>query len=103
MITLSDANFEAEVGSSSLPVIVDVWGENCGSCRVMEPVLKQISDEREGQIKVCKMNLYDSPQTGLRFNIRALPTFLFFKGGELVARHSGSMSKDGLLRIGGLL
>jgi thioredoxin 1 len=103
MVTITDANFEAEVGRSSLPVIVDVWGEHCGACRMMEPVLKQIATEHEGEIKLCKMNLYDSPQTGLRFNIRALPTFLFFKGGELVAQHSGTLSKDGLLRTGGLL
>jgi thioredoxin 1 len=103
MVIVTDANFEAEVDGSSLPVIVDVWGEKCGSCRMMEPVLDQIAKEREGEIKLCKMNLWDSPQTGLRFNIRALPTFLFFKGGELVGRHSGTISKDGLLRVGGLL
>jgi thioredoxin 1 len=103
MITVTDANFETEVSKSSLPVIVDVWGDHCGSCRAMEPVLKQIATEREGQIKLCKLNLYDSPGTGLRFNIRALPTFLFFKGGELVSRHSGTISKDGLLRAGGLV
>ncbi|HSI63322.1 MAG TPA: thioredoxin domain-containing protein [Candidatus Saccharimonadia bacterium] len=102
MVTVTDANFEAEVGGSPLPVIVDVWGDHCGSCRAMEPVLQQIETEHEGRIKVCKMNLYESPDTGLRFNIRALPTFLFFKDGNFSGRHVGTISKDGLLRAGGL-
>lgn len=103
MTTISDANFEAEVVDCRLPVIVDVWGESSAVCKVMEPVLARIAEENIGQIKVGKMNLWESPQTGLRFNIRALPTFLFFKDGKLVARHSGAISKDGLLRVGGLL
>lgn len=98
MLSLTDADFDSEIRASSLPVIVDVWGEHCGPCMAMEPVLKQIEAEHRNEVKVCKLKLFDAPETGMRYNIRALPTFLFFKDGELKGRHSGAISKDGLLQ-----
>lgn len=102
MVTVTEANFDTET-AGALPVIVDVWGEHCGSCTAMEPVLRQIEAQHGGQVKVCKLNLYENQAIGLRYNIRALPTFLFFKNGELTGRHAGTISKDGLLRAGGIV
>jgi thioredoxin 1 len=98
VLVLNEANFEAEVGGATVPVLVDFWGEYCGSCRAMEPVLDQLADEQNGKLKVCKVNMDQHPELGARFNVRALPTFAFFKEGKLADSVTGARSKDALLK-----
>lgn len=94
---LDDKNFEAEVVKSQLPVLVDFWAEWCGPCKMMSPVIDQLSVELEGKMKVAKVNVDESPQLAGLFNVMSIPTLLIFKGGLPVDQMVGAMPKDRLL------
>ena len=95
-IELTSENFETEVLKSVTPVIVDFWAEWCGPCRMMAPVIEEISDERS-DIKVCKLNVDDEPELANRYEVSAIPTVLCFKDGEVAASSIGYKPKEALL------
>ena len=94
---LDEKNFEAEVVKSSTPVLVDFWAEWCGPCKVIGPVIDQLSVELQGKIKMTKVNVDEAPQLASRFNIMSIPTLLIFKDGKPVDQIVGAMPKDRLL------
>jgi thioredoxin 1 len=96
VITLSASNFEAEVVKSGLPVLVDFWAEWCGPCKMIAPVLDEIAEEKAGKLKVAKVNVDDNQDLAARFGIRAIPTLLVFKGGEVKEQIVGGMGKKDL-------
>ena len=82
-LKLTDANFQAEVINSALPVLVDFWAEWCGPCKMIGPVLDQVATELDGQAKVGKLNVDDSNELAAKYNVCSIPLLLFFKNGEV--------------------
>ena len=100
-IEITSENFETEVIKSDKPAIVDFWAEWCGPCRMMAPVLDEISEERE-DVKVCKLNVDDEPELANRYEVSAIPTILCFRDGEVAAASIGFKQKEELLTSLGL-
>lgn len=97
-IQLSDGNFEQEVLKSAQPVLVDFWAEWCGPCKMIAPLIEELSKEYGGRVKVCKVNVDECPDSSAKYHIQAIPTLMFFKGGKPVAEMVGLKSRDELKR-----
>jgi thioredoxin 1 len=91
---VSDQTFDAEVLQSDTPVIVDFWAEWCAPCRQIAPIIGALAEEYGDKVKILKMNIDDSPQTPGKYGVRAIPTVLAFKGGEVVQQLQGARPKS---------
>src|SRR6266576_6609919 len=96
-ITLDESNFDREVNQSDKPVIVDCWAEWCGPCKMIAPLLDEIAKEKAESVKVAKVNVDENQSLSSKFNIRAIPSLLFFKNGQLRDQITGMTSKKDLL------
>ena len=96
-IHLSEKNFEAEVLKSAQPVLVDFWAEWCGPCKMIAPIIDQLSVELQGKMKIAKVNVDESPELAGQYNVMSIPSLLIFKGGKPVDQIVGAMPKDKLL------
>ncbi len=93
---LTDANFQAEVLEVATPVLVDVWANWCGPCRLMAPLMDWAATEYDGRLKVCKLEADPNPTSRDIYRIQGLPTLILFRAGQEVARHEGAMAKPQL-------
>ena len=93
VLAVTDANFEAEVEKAEGLTIVDFWATWCGPCRMIAPILDQIAVEHAGKVKITKLDVDANIKTGSRFNVRSIPTLLFFKGGKVVDQIIGAVPK----------
>ncbi|HSM98068.1 MAG TPA: thioredoxin TrxA [Gallionella sp.] len=93
---VSDATFDAEVVQAPLPVLVDYWAEWCGPCRMIAPILEEVSQEYAGRLTVAKLNVDENQQTPAKFGIRGIPTLMLFKNGDIAATKVGALSKSQL-------
>lgn len=95
-VEFTDGNFEAEVLKSDTPVLVDFWAPWCGPCKMVAPIVEEISHEYAGKIKVGKVNTDDNQQVASQYGIMSIPTIMIFKNGEVVERVIGAQPKAAL-------
>jgi len=97
-LILTDANFEAEVLKSPVPVMVDFWAAWCGPCKILSPIIEEIAHEMEGQpVKVAKMDVDANVDTPPKYGIMSIPTVIIFKDGEVAEQFVGVTAKDKLI------
>jgi len=93
VIDVTDDKFEEVIVNSEVPAIVDFWAEWCGPCRMVSPIVKELSEEYGDKILVAKMDVDSNPNTAVKYGIRNIPTILFFKNGEVVDKQVGAVPK----------
>jgi thioredoxin 1 len=98
LANLTDSNFDEEVKSSEVPVLVDFWAEWCGPCKMVAPVLEEIAAENPEKIRVVKLNIDDNLETARRFDVMSIPTMILFKDGDAQVRIVGAKGKGQLLQ-----
>jgi len=96
VVTLSNSNFEQEVTKSPTLVLVDFWAEWCGPCKMIAPLIDEIAEEKAGQLKVGKINVDENQELATKFGIRAIPTLILFKGGQVKETIVGAPGKKDL-------
>ena len=96
-IELNAKNFGDEVEKSDLPVLVDFWAPWCGPCMMLGPVIAEIAAEREGALKVGKVNVDEAPELAAKFGVMSIPAVFLFRNGAVAAQAVGYMSKDELV------
>ena len=96
-ININEASFERAVIQSPIPVVVDFWAPWCGPCKMIAPLLDEIAKESDGRFRVAKVNIDDDPGLQQRFEIRGVPTLLFFSGGELRDQIVGVGAKQAIV------
>ena len=97
-LEITSSNFQGEVVESDLPVLVDFWAEWCGPCRMVGPVVDEISEDYAGRIKVAKLDVDAEPGLASRFGVLSIPTIVLFKDGDVIEQSVGAKPKDRLVR-----
>ena len=98
-IHFTDENFNEEVLSSNIPVLVDFYADWCGPCKMLAPVIEALAGEFEGKAKIGKLNVDNASETAQKYGIMSIPTLLYFKNGEVVNKTVGVVSKTEIEQI----
>jgi thioredoxin 1 len=96
IVYVSDSSFEQDVLNASKPVLVDYWAEWCGPCRMIAPILDEVSNEYNDRLTVAKLDVDANQSTSVKYGIRGVPTLMLFKDGNVVATHVGALTKSQL-------
>ncbi len=99
VIVLTESNWQAEVINSDKPVIVDFWAPWCGPCRIIAPIVEELAMEMGDKVKFGKLNTDENPNIAMRYGIRAIPTIMLFKSGEVVDTRIGVQPKEALRQM----
>ena len=93
ILDIEDETFDAEVIKSNIPVVVDFWAPWCGPCKAIGPIVEELATQYAGKVKFTKCNVDDNPQTPSKFAVRAIPTLIFVKDGNVVETITGMTAK----------
>lgn len=96
MLYLDENNFEQEVLKSSQPVLVDFFATWCGPCKMVSPLLDQVSEEMKDKVKVCKIDIDQNPNIASKYGVMSIPTFIMYKDGKDVAKNVGALPKSSI-------
>ena len=99
IVKLTDSEFENQVIKSEKPILVDYWAEWCGPCKMIAPILEEVSAEMSDKIIIGKLNVDENSQTPPKYGIRGIPTLMIFKEGNAVGTHVGALSKSDLIQF----
>ncbi|MEI6132939.1 MAG: thioredoxin [Bacillota bacterium] len=100
MVTnITNANFEKEVINSEIPVIIDFWAAWCGPCRMMGPVIDELSNDLAGKVKVCKVDVDVESELSRQFNVMSIPTLIVFENGKIKNTSLGFQSKEKVMQM----
>lgn len=92
VVIVSDANFDAEILQSTVPVLLDFTATWCGPCQRIAPLIDALADKQGARIKVCKLDIDNNPRAPMKFGVRGVPTLMLFDGGSQVATHVGALN-----------
>ena len=95
-IEVDDATFQSQVLESDIPVLVDFWAEWCGPCKMIGPLLGELSEEYGQKVKIVKLNVDENNNTAIQYAVRSIPTLILFKDGQVQAQHIGAAAKGQL-------
>jgi thioredoxin 1 len=98
-VEITTENFEQEVLQSDVPVLVDFWAEWCMPCKMIAPVLDEMSEEYDGKLKIGKLNVDEQADLAARYNVVSIPTLMVFKGGEVAGQQIGAAPRDRLEKL----
>lgn len=94
IVVLTKGNFDNEVSTGDMPVLVDFWAPWCGPCRAVGPIMDELANDYNGKVKVCKVNVDEEGELAAKFRVMSIPTIMLFKNGQVAEKIIGARSKD---------